>query len=148
MKSEKVLDSYLHKLKEELGKIQTELSLLTNQHTDINKLIVNTSEECRKAKSELTEYETNKLANKMYFIEQKKEQIEDLMKKKKANDDKKKEKLDTQILEIKSRNGELQTLIEKIETEMKERQKEIKQFESLKEAISEQNDKSKSVCNF
>jgi hypothetical protein len=143
MKTEKNLDNYLQKFKEELGKIQTDLNFSTNQHTDINKLIVNTSEECRKAKSELTEYETNKLANKIYFIEQKKEQIEDLQKKKKALDDRKKEKLDTQILDIKNRNIELQSTIEKIETEMKEKQKEIKQFETLKEAIAEQNEKSK-----
>jgi chromosome segregation ATPase len=143
MEAEKILNNYLNKLKEETLRTANEFNILQVQHTDINRLIISTSEDCRKAKAELTEYETNKLANKMFFIEQKKEVIEDLVKKKKAGEEKKKEKLDTQILDINAKISELQAENEQIEIQIKEKQKEIKQVQNLKENINEHNDKSK-----
>jgi chromosome segregation ATPase len=143
MGAEKILNSYLSKLKEETSKTAKEFNELQSQHNEINKLIINTSEECRRSKNELTDYETNKLANKIYTIEQKKDNLEDLRAKKRANEDKKKEKLDNQILEITERINGLNSLVEKIESDTKDKQKEIKQVQVLKEGLSEQNEKSK-----
>jgi chromosome segregation ATPase len=143
MKLEQVLTDKLTKLKEENTKTLNDYAVLQKQQSDLNDLINRTSEESRKAKVELNEYENTRIANKLYEIEQKKDNIEELKKKIHNSEQEQIEALNKQIDLIKSLIKERNETMEKVEKTIKDTAVKYKDMQILKEKIDFENEKKK-----
>ena len=74
MEFEKLLDKRLNALKEENTKTLNEYAFLSKQQNDLNDKISKKLEEREQAKSQLTEYETNRALKSNYDIERNQEE--------------------------------------------------------------------------
>jgi uncharacterized protein (DUF3084 family) len=148
METEKILSQNLSKLKEENTKTLNDYAILQKQSTELNELISRTSEESRKAKVELSEYENTRIANKLYEIEQKREIIEDLKKKIHSSEQEQIEDLNKQIETIKENIKTKNELLEKIEKGIKDTEQRYKEIGTLKEKIDFENEKSNILLTF
>ena len=92
MEFEKLLDKRLNALKEENTKTLNEYAFLSKQQNDLNDKIGKKLEEREQAKSQLTEYETNRALKSNYDIERNQEEIMKLKQAIKENEDKQMEK--------------------------------------------------------
>jgi len=72
LETEKILTDNLNKLKEENNKALNEFAILTKKQNEVNDEMNKTTEELRKARIELSEFETTRLPNREYEIKQKK----------------------------------------------------------------------------
>ena len=79
MEYEKLLDKRFNALKEENTKNLNEYSLLTKQQAELNDKIGQKLEEREQAKSQLTEYETNRALKSNYELERNQEEIQRLL---------------------------------------------------------------------
>ena len=100
MEFEKLLDKRLNALKEENTKTLNEYAFLSKQQNDLNDKIGKKLEEREQAKSQLTEYETNRALKSNYDIERNQEEIMKLKQAIKENEDKQMAQLMKELQEI------------------------------------------------
>lgn len=129
----------LAKLKEQNNKYNLEFASKQEEHREQQETINNLTEEMRKAKIELAEYENTRIANKIYECEQKKENIDELKKRIQESVDEQVKRLKDDIEKyqkaFKSKNDQI---LEE-ENQIKVKQQQIEEFIKLKESIEASN---------
>ena len=135
MEYEKLLDKRFNALKEENTKNLNEYSLLTKQQAELNDKIGQKLEEREQAKSQLTEYETNRALKSNYELERNQEEIQRLLNDIKETEEKQKAALQKELDEIDAQNkkriDEINVLKNKIEVE----EAKYKEMEDLKNKL-------------
>ena len=91
-------------------------------------------------KIELSEYENTRLANKIYEIDQKQENIEKLKNKIKENENQQKTNLINQIKAIEEIINTKRSYFEKQDADLKRGEKEYADIHSYKEKVDQQNE--------
>ena len=104
MEFEKLLDKRLNALKEENTKTLNEYAFLSKQQNDLNDKISKKLEEREQAKSQLTEYETNRALKSNYDIERNQEEIQKLNQAIKESEDRQTAQLLKELSEIENEN--------------------------------------------
>jgi chromosome segregation ATPase len=127
---ETVLAGHLNDMKEKNNKTLNEFTILQSQQNDLNDKLYSLSEECRKAKTELSEYENTRILQKQYNVERLQEHIKDL------ND-----KID---MTEKQQVEDLRKDIKKIEEEIA---KKVEEFEALENDINNKENQSREIQN-
>jgi predicted nucleic acid-binding Zn-ribbon protein len=142
MHTEKNLSTSLKKLREDNTRTLNEYSELQKQQSELMELINRTSEECRKTKAELSEYENSRLLKKQWAIDRLYEQIDKL---KREIDNKEKEQLENlkrQIEKIQEEINEKVASKEKLEMDIAKTNQRSKDMQNLKDKIDFNNEKS------
>jgi chromosome segregation ATPase len=142
MQTEKVLSTSLKKLREDNTRTLNEYSELQKQQSELMELINKTSEECRKTKAELSEYENSRLLKKQWAIDRLYEQIDKL---KREIDNKEKDQLENlkkQIEKIQEEINEKVANKEKLETDIAKTNQRSKEMQNLKDKLDFNNEKS------
>ena len=122
-----------------MTRTSNEVNMYNQHQNDITDHISKFSEECRKARADISEYETNRIAIKLMEIDQKKELIEELKFEIQKKDEERKDK---ELNEINSLNEQIKNKIanlKEIELEIESKEKEIKEIEVMKESIDQNN---------
>ena len=114
MEFEKLLDKRLNALKEENTKTLNEYAFLSKQQNDLNDKISKKLEEREQAKSQLTEYETNRALKSNYDIERNQEEIIKLKQAIKENEDRQMAQLMKELNEIEKENQQKKEEIQKL----------------------------------
>ena len=135
MEFEKLLDKRLNALKEENTKTLNEYAFLSKQQNDLNDKISKKLEEREQAKSQLTEYETNRALKSNYDIERNQEEIAKLKQAIKENEDKQMAQLLKELNEIETENQQKKDEIQKLLSDIKKEEENYKNIVSLKEKL-------------
>ena len=135
MEFEKLLDKRLNALKEENTKTLNEYAFLSKQQTDLNDKISKKLEEREQAKSQLTEYETNRALKSNYDIERNQEEIAKLKQAIKENEDKQMAQLLKELNEIETENQQKKDEIQKLLSDIKKEEENYKNIVALKEKL-------------
>ena len=135
MEFEKLLDKRLNALKEENTKTLNEYAFLSKQQNDLNDKISKKLEEREQAKSQLTEYETNRALKSNYDIERNQEEIAKLKQIIKENEDKQMEQLMKELKEIEDENQQKKDEIKKLLDDIVKEEENYKKLTSLKEKL-------------
>ena len=135
MEFEKLLDKRLNALKEENTKTLNEYAFLSKQQNDLNDKISKKLEEREQAKSQLTEYETNRALKSNYDIERNQEEIAKLKQAIKENEDKQMAQLMKELKEIEDENQQKKDEIKKLLDDIVKEEENFKKLTSLKEKL-------------
>ena len=135
MEFEKLLDKRLNALKEENTKTLNEYAFLSKQQNDLNDKISKKLEEREQAKSQLTEYETNRALKSNYDIERNQEEIAKLKQAIKENEDKQMAQLLKELNEIETENQQKKDEIQKLLSDIKKEEENYKNIVALKEKL-------------
>ena len=135
MEFEKLLDKRLNALKEENTKTLNEYAFLSKQQNDLNDKISKKLEEREQAKSQLTEYETNRALKSNYDIERNQEEIAKLKQAIKENEDKQMAQLLKELNEIETENQQKKDEIQKLLSDIKKEEENYKNIVTLKEKL-------------
>ena len=135
MEFEKLLDKRLNALKEENTKTLNEYAFLSKQQNDLNDKISKKLEEREQAKSQLTEYETNRALKSNYDIERNQEEIAKLKQAIKENEDKQMAQLLKELNEIETENQQKKDEIQKLLSDIKKEEENYKNIGALKEKL-------------
>ena len=135
MEFEKLLDKRLNALKEENTKTLNEYAFLSKQQNDLNDKISKKLEEREQAKSQLTEYETNRALKSNYDIERNQEEIAKLKQAIKENEDKQMAQLLKELNEIETENQQKKDEIQKLLSDIKKEEENYKNIVDLKEKL-------------
>ena len=141
MEYEKLLDKRLNALKEENTKTLNENALLTKQQNELNEKISKKLEEREQAKSQLTEYETNRAMKSNYDIERNQEEIQKLKQAIKENEDKQMAQLLKELSEIENENNSKIDQIKNLKEQILKEEENFKNLNTLKEKIEFENKK-------
>jgi len=151
METEKVIVSNLNKLKEENTKTLNDYAVLQKQQAELNDMINRTSDECRKAKGELAEYENTRLLKLQFDIDRLNEQISRIKEQIYNNEKEQIENLKKQIEVIQDDINRKTTTKEKLEDDINKGSGRYREVTNLKEKIDLNNEQSKldlEVFNF
>jgi chromosome segregation ATPase len=143
METEKVIVSNLNKLKEENTKTLNDYSVLQKQQAELNDLINRTSEECRKAKGELAEYENTRLLKLQFDIDRLNEQITRIQEQINNNEKEQIESLKKQIEIIQEEINKKSQQKDKLEDDISKASSRYRDVMNLKEKIDLNNEQSK-----
>ena len=135
MEFEKLLDKRLNALKEENTKTLNEYAFLSKQQNDLNDKISKKLEEREQAKSQLTEYETNRALKSNYDIERNQEEIAKLKQAIKENEDKQMAQLMKELQEIENENQQKKDEIQKLLSDITKEEENYKTLVTLKEKL-------------
>ena len=135
MEFEKLLDKRLNALKEENTKTLNEYAFLSKQQNDLNDKISKKLEEREQAKSQLTEYETNRALKSNYDIERNQEEIAKLKQAIKENEDKQMAQLLKELNEIETEKQKKKDEIQKLLSDIKKEEENYKNIVDLKEKL-------------
>ena len=135
MEFEKLLDKRLNALKEENTKTLNEYAFLSKQQNDLNDKISKKLEEREQAKSQLTEYETNRALKSNYDIERNQEEIAKLKQIIKENEDKQMAQLMKELKEIEDENQQKKDEIKKLLDDIVKEEENYKKLTALKEKL-------------
>lgn len=135
MEFEKLLDKRLNALKEENTKTLNEYAFLSKQQNDLNDKISKKLEEREQAKSQLTEYETNRALKSNYDIERNQEEIAKLKQAIKENEDKQMAQLMKELSEIENENQQKKDEIKKLLDDIVKEEENFKKLTALKEKL-------------
>ena len=135
MEFEKLLDKRLNALKEENTKTLNEYAFLSKQQNDLNDKISKKLEEREQAKSQLTEYETNRALKSNYDIERNQEEIAKLKQAIKENEDKQMAQLMKELNEIENDNQQKKDEIKKHLEDIIKEEENYKKLITLKEKL-------------
>ena len=135
MEFEKLLDKRLNALKEENTKTLNEYAFLSKQQNDLNDKISKKLEEREQAKSQLTEYETNRALKSNYDIERNQEEIAKLKQAIKENEDKQMAQLMKELNEIENDNQQKKDEINKHLEDIIKEEENYKKLITLKEKL-------------
>ena len=135
MEFEKLLDKRLNALKEENTKTLNEYAFLSKQQNDLNDKISKKLEEREQAKSQLTEYETNRALKSNYDIERNQEEIAKLKQAIKENEDKQMAQLMKELNEIENDNQQKKDEIKKHLEDIVKEEENYKKLTALKEKL-------------
>ena len=135
MEFEKLLDKRLNALKEENTKTLNEYAFLSKQQNDLNDKIGKKLEEREQAKSQLTEYETNRALKSNYDIERNQEEIMKLKQAIKENEDKQMAQLMKELQEIENENKQKKDEIQKLLNDITKEEENYKTLLGLKEKL-------------
>ena len=135
MEFEKLLDKRLNALKEENTKTLNEYAFLSKQQNDLNDKIGKKLEEREQAKSQLTEYETNRALKSNYDIERNQEEIMKLKQAIKENEDKQMAQLMKELQEIENENQQKKDEIQKLLNDITKEEENYKTLLGLKEKL-------------
>ena len=135
MEFEKLLDKRLNALKEENTKTLNEYAFLSKQQNDLNDKISKKLEEREQAKSQLTEYETNRALKSNYDIERNQEEIMKLKQAIKENEDKQMAQLMKELSEIENENQQKKDEIQKLLNDIVKEEENYKNLIALKEKM-------------
>ena len=135
MEFEKLLDKRLNALKEENTKTLNEYAFLSKQQNDLNDKISKKLEEREQAKSQLTEYETNRALKSNYDIERNLEEIAKLKQAIKENEDRQTAQLLKELSEIENENQQKKDEIQKLIDDIAKEEENFKNLTSLKEKM-------------
>lgn len=143
METENVLVNNLNKLKEENTKTLNEYAKLQKEQEEMTNKINNISEECRKAKVELSEYENTRLLNKQFDIERLNEHISRLKEQIDMSEKEQVENLKKQIEILQEEIKKKAEAYEKIENDIKQADTRYRENQLLKEKIDLNNEQKK-----
>ena len=135
MEFEKLLDKRLNALKEENTKTLNEYALLSKQQNDLNDKISKKLEEREQAKSQLTEYETNRALKSNYDIERNQEEILKLKQAIKENEEKQTAQLLKELAEIEAENQQKKDENQKLINDIAKEEENFKNLTNLKEKL-------------
>ena len=135
MEFEKLLDKRLNALKEENTKTLNEYAFLSKQQNDLNDKISKKLEEREQAKSQLTEYETNRALKSNYDIERNQEEIIKLKQAIKENEDRQMAQLMKELNEIEKENQQKKEEIQKLLNDITKEEENFKNLVALKEKM-------------
>ncbi len=135
MEFEKLLDKRLNALKEENTKTLNEYAFLSKQQNDLNDKISKKLEEREQAKSQLTEYETNRALKSNYDIERNQEEIAKLKQAIKENEDRQMAQLMKELQEIENENQQKKDEIQKLLNDIVKEEENYKTLVALKEKM-------------
>lgn len=142
METEKLIVSNLNKLKEENTKTLNDYAVLQKQQAELNDLINRTSEECRKAKGELAEYENTRLLKLQFDIDRLNEQITRIKEQIESNEKEQIESLKKQIESIQDDINRKTAIKERIEDDISKATSRYREVMLLKEKIDLNNEQS------
>ena len=135
MEFEKLLDKRLNALKEENTKTLNEYAFLDKQQKDLNDKISKKLEEREQAKSQLTEYETNRALKSNYDIERNQEEILKLKQAIKENEDRQTAQLLKELAEIENENQQKRDENQRLINEIAKEEEHFKNLTMLKEKM-------------
>ena len=135
MEFEKLLDKRLNALKEENTKTLNEYAFLSKQQNDLNDKISKKLEEREQAKSQLTEYETNRALKSNYDIERNQEEILKLKQAIKENEDRQTAQLLKELAEIENENQQKKDENQKLINDIAKEEENFKNLTALKEKM-------------
>ena len=135
MEFEKLLDKRLNALKEENTKTLNEYAFLSKQQNDLNDKISKKLEEREQAKSQLTEYETNRALKSNYDIERNQEEILKLKQAIKENEDRQTAQLLKELAEIENENQQKRDENQKLNNDIIKEEENFKNLTALKEKM-------------
>ena len=135
MEFEKLLDKRLNALKEENTKTLNEYAFLSKQQNDLNDKISKKLEEREQAKSQLTEYETNRALKSNYDIERNQEEIAKLKQAIKENEDRQTAQLLKELAEIENENQQKKDENQKLINDIAKEEENFKNLTTLKEKM-------------
>ena len=120
---------------EENTKTLNEYAFLSKQQNDLNDKISKKLEEREQAKSQLTEYETNRALKSNYDIERNQEEIAKLKQAIKENEDKQMAQLMKELQEIENENQQKKDEIQKLLNDIVKEEENYKTLVALKEKM-------------
>ena len=141
MEYEKLLSKRLTAIKEENTKTLNEYAILTKQQSELNDKISVKLEEREQAKSQLTEYETNRALKSNYDLERNAEEIERLKQEIDENEAKQKALMQKELDEIEESCKKKEEEIEKIKEKIKKEEINYANEETIKKKYEFENKK-------
>jgi hypothetical protein len=129
----------LEKIKGQNNKYYLEFASKQEEQREQQEIINNSTEELRKAKIELAEYENTRIANKIYEIEQKKENIDDLQQKIQNSEDEQYKRLQEEIDKYQKAYKLKQDAITEEENQIRNKQQQIHNLVKHNESIEAMN---------